>query len=62
MNEKPPAYLYYDKSYGISQKNPWFVTIEKNTRAYDNRFRPIYDVTTSSLNIAIKSLKQPKHR
>ena len=34
----------------------------KNTRAYDNRFRPNYDVTTSSLNIAIKSRKQPKHQ
>ena len=35
---------------------------KKNTRAYDNRFRHNYDNTTSSLNIAIKSRKQPKHR
>ena len=62
MNEKRPAYLHYDKSYRISQKNPRYVTIEKNTRAYDNRFRPNYDVATSSLNIAIKSRKQPQHR
>ena len=32
----------------------------KNTRAYDNRFRFNYDVTNSSLNIAIKTCKQLK--
>ena len=30
----------------------------KNTLACDNRFRPNYDVTTSSLNIAIKTCKE----
>ena len=37
MNEKRPAYLYYGKSYRISQKNPRYVTIEKNTQAYDEQ-------------------------
>ena len=37
MKEKRPAYLYYDKSYRISQKNPWYITIEKNTPAYDKQ-------------------------
>ena len=37
MNEKQPACLYYDKSYRISQKNPWYVTIEKTTLAYDKQ-------------------------
>ena len=32
------------------------------TRAYDQRFRPNYNVTTSRLNIAIKSRKQLKHQ
>ena len=37
MNKKRLAYLYYDKSYQITQKNPWYVTIAKNTRTYDKQ-------------------------
>ena len=37
MNEKRPACLYYDQSYRISQKNPWYDTIEKNTQAFDKQ-------------------------
>ena len=37
MNEKRPAFFYYGKSYRISQKNPWYITIKKTAQAYDKQ-------------------------
>ena len=59
MKIKQPAYLYYGKSYRISQKNSWYVAIEKVYELTITNCNIIMMSQISSLNIAIKNRKQP---
>ena len=52
------AYLYYRKSYQISKKNRYYVTIEKAFEFTITNCNIIMASQTSSLNIAIKNRKQ----
>ena len=54
-----PVYLYYGKSHGISQKNCYYITIKKVYEFMITNCDMIMMSQTSSLNIAIKSRKQP---
>ena len=58
MNEKRPRLFTLRQKLSNIPEQSMIRHNRKNAQAYDNRFRPNYDVTTSRLNTAIKTSKQ----